>query len=108
MSMDEIKKQAQDAFDRETGITRVILTCSCGGMYKKAAEAFCLLFPQEVLPDIIRGRDRIYKFAKSLTPPNDHILAISKLSGKYAYYIELDKDNKIIKEYDLLKGVRIG
>lgn len=108
MNMDKIKKQIQDAFDREAGITRIILTCSCGGMHKRAAEAFCLLFPTEVLPDILRGRDRIYKFAKSLIPPNPHIDALSKLSGKYAYYIKLGKDNKIIKEYDLLKGVRLA
>lgn len=108
MNTDALKKQISDAFDKESGITRVILTCSCGGMHKKAAEAFCLLFPTDVLPDIIRGRDRIYKFAKSLTPPNPHIDALSKLSGKYAYYIELDEDNKIIKEYDLLKGTRLG
>lgn len=107
MNMDKIKKQIQDAFDREAGVTRVILTCSCGGMHKKAAEAFCLLFPQEVLPNIIRGRDRIYKFAKSFTPPNDHISAISRLSGRFAYYIEL-KDNKITREYDLVTGKRIA
>lgn len=108
MNTDALKKQISDAFDKEAGVTRVILTCSCGGMHKKAAEAFSLLFPTEVLPDILRGRDRIYKFAKSLIPPNPHIDALSKLSGKYAYYIELDENNKIIKEYDLLKGTRLA
>lgn len=82
-----------------------ILTCSCFRMDKKASEAFSVLFPNEVLPDIIKGKDRIHKFAKSIN--NDHITAISKLTGKFAYYVELDGD-KIIEEYDLMKGTRIA
>ena len=82
-----------------------ILTCSCHNMGKKASEAFCLLFPDKVLPEIIKGRDRVYKLAQELG--NEHIKAISKLSGKYAYYIQFE-DGKIVKEYDLLKGKRIG
>lgn len=85
---------------------KLILTCSCGGMDKRAIEAFSLLFPNNSTPDIIRGRDRIYKFAKSLIPPNPHIEAISKLSGKYAYYIKLDENGTIIEEYNLITGRR--
>lgn len=84
---------------------KYILTCTCFNMKKKATEAFGLLFPNEVLPDIIKGRDRIYKLGKELG--NDHILAISKLSGKFAYYIEIE-GNKIIKEINLLNGRRTG
>ena len=84
---------------------RYILCCSCFNMEKKSRESFSLLFPNEVSPDIIRGKDRIYKFAKLVD--NEHIKCISRLSGKFAYYIELDGD-KIIKEYDLLKGKRIA
>lgn len=84
---------------------RFILSCSCFNMSKKASVAFTVLFPNEVLPPIIKGRDRLYKLGKELD--NDHIIAISKLSGKYAYYVELE-NGKIVKEYDLLKGRRIG
>ena len=84
---------------------KIILTCSCHNMGKKASEAFCLLFPNDVLPDIIKGRDRIYKLAKEIG--NDHILAISKLSGKFAYYVEIE-DGKIVKEYDLVRGKRVA
>ena len=84
---------------------RYILTCSCFNMGKKATEAFSLLFPNEVLPPIVKGRDRLYKLGKDLN--NDHIIAISKLSGKYAYYVELE-DGKVVKEYNLLTGRRIG
>ena len=82
-----------------------ILCCSCFRMDKKASEAFSVLFPNEVLPDIIKGKDRIYKFAKNIN--NDHITAISKLTGRFAYYVELD-GNKIMKEYDLVKGIRLA
>lgn len=82
-----------------------ILTCSCFRMDKKAAEAFSVLFPNMVLPAIIKGRDRIYKLSQQLK--NEHIKAISKLSGKFAYYVELD-DDKIVKEYNLLTGNRIA
>lgn len=105
MNTDEIKKQISDAFDREVGITRYILCCSCFNQEKKAREAFSLLFPNAVSPDVIKGRDRIYKLAKSIDNP--HLLAISKLSGRFAYYVKLDNDNKIIEEYDLTKGRRI-
>lgn len=82
-----------------------ILTCSCFRMDKKASEAFCLKFPEKVLPGIVKGRDGIYKLSQQLN--NEHIKAISKLSGKFAYYVVLDGD-KIIEEYDLLTGRRIG
>lgn len=85
---------------------KYILICSCGGQWKKAAEAFNLIFPNEVLPEIIRGRDRIFKLAKDLN--NDHIKAISKLNGRYSYYVNLDENNKITEEYDLITGKRIA
>lgn len=84
---------------------RYILCCSCFNMTKKASESFSIMFPNEILPEIVKGRDRVYKLSQQLN--NDHIKAISRLSGKYAYYIELEND-KIVKEYDLLKGRRIG
>lgn len=84
---------------------KYILTCSCFRMDKKAAEAFTTMFPKEVLPKIIKGKDRIWKLAKDLN--NDHILAISKLSGKFAFYVGLE-DGKIKEEYSLLTGKRIA
>lgn len=82
-----------------------ILVCSCFNMSKKASEAFSLLHPDEVLPEIIKGKDRIHKIGKEFG--NDHMIALSKLSGRFAYYIQLD-NNKIILEEDLLTGRRIA
>lgn len=101
MDVDNMKKQTQKAF----GNYEAILTCSCFRMDKKASEAFCLMFPDKVCPEIIKGRDRVYKLAQSLH--NEHIKAISKLSGKYAYYVQIE-NNKIVKEIDLLTGRRIS
>lgn len=89
-----------------TGNNRsVILCCSCFNMSKKAAESFAFLFPNEVCPEIIKGRDRIYKFSQTLN--NDHIKALAKLSGKFAYYIKLNGD-KIVEEYNLITGKRVA
>lgn len=85
-------------------MTTLILCCTCFNMEKKAREAFSLLFPDRVSPDVVKGRDRIYKLAKKLN--NDHILAISKLSGRFAYYVELDDSNTITKEINLISGRR--
>lgn len=81
-----------------------LLVCTCFNQEKKAREAFSVLFPSEVCPDIIKGKDKIFKFAKEVN--NKHIEAIAKLSGRFAYYVELDGNN-IVKEYDLVKRIRI-
>lgn len=86
-------------------VKEYILTCSCFRMDKKALEAFAVMFPDRVAPEIVKGRDRVYKLSLSLG--NEHIKAISKLSGRYAYYVALN-DGKIIEEYDLVKGKRIA
>lgn len=84
---------------------KYILVCSCFNMGKRASEAFTTIFPNEVLPEIIKGKDKIFKIASELK--NEHIKAISKLSGRFAYYVNLDGD-KIIEEYDLIKGRRVA
>lgn len=85
---------------------KCILVCTCFNMEKKAREAFSLLFPNEVSPEVIKGRDRISKFAAETK--NDHIKALSKLTGRFAYYVELDEDNNIVEEYNLVTGQRIA
>lgn len=82
-----------------------ILTCSCHNMNKRATEAMALLLPERKIPEIVKGRDRIYKLSQALN--NEHIKAISRLSGKFAYYIRLEND-VIAEEYDLVKGTRIS
>lgn len=85
---------------------RYILICSCFNMEKKAREAFSVLFPNEVSPDVVKGRDRLAKFAATVN--NEHIKAISKLRGKFAYFVELDDADKIVTSYNLLTGKRVA
>lgn len=82
----------------------LILCCSCFNMERKAREAFSLLFPDRVSPDVVKGRDRIYKLSQELN--NDHIKSISKLSGRYAYYVKLE-NSEVVEEYNLITGARI-
>ena len=84
---------------------KYILCCTCFNMEKKAREAFSLLFPNEVSPTVVKGKDRIYKLSQELK--NEHIKAISRLSGKFAYYVNLD-ENTIFEEYNLITGKRIA
>lgn len=105
MNMDETKKKISDTFKREENKQRFILCCSCFNMSKKASEAFSILKPDEILPEIVKGRDRIYKLAKEIG--NSHLIAISKLSGRFAYYVKLEGD-KIVEEWDLIHGKRIA
>lgn len=81
-----------------------LLVCTCFNQEKKARQAFSVLFPNEVCPDVIKGKDKIFKFAKAVD--NKHIEAIAKLSGRFSYYVELDGNN-IIMEYDLIHGKRV-
>lgn len=81
-----------------------ILICSCSGQAKRAGQAFAERHPDTILPEIIKGRDRIYKLAKQLD--NAHIEAISKLTGRYAYYVKLDENNTIVSEEELITGRR--
>lgn len=85
--------------------TEKILVCSCFGQEKKAIAAFAVNFPDRVSPDVIKGKDKIFKFAQEID--NKHIEAISKLSGRFAYYVELE-DNRVVYEFDLVRNRRIS
>lgn len=83
---------------------KIILICSCFNMEKRAREAFTLIYPNEVSPEVVKGRDRIGRLADELK--SQHLKAISRLSGKFAFYVSLDDDNEVLEEYDLLTGRR--
>lgn len=82
-----------------------ILICSCGGQEKKAVNAFQVLSPNKPTPQVVKGRDAIYKLGKAINNP--HIQAIGKLSGRFAYYVKLE-NGIIVEEYELTKGRRIA
>lgn len=79
---------------------KYLLVCSCFNMEKKAREAFSVLFPNEVSPTVVKGKDNIAKLSKSFD--NEHIRAISKLTGKFAFYVHMNESNQITEEYNLI------
>lgn len=86
-------------------MSKYILICSCSGQDKKAVEAYKIMFPDAPIPEVVRGRDRINQLY--LKTNNDHIKAISRLNGKYAYYVEME-GGTITKEYNLTNGRRVA
>lgn len=85
---------------------KYLLICNCGGREGKAKSAYEILFPNQPLPTIIKGKESIMKLATE--KQNEHLKAIAKLSGKFSYYINLNENNEIIEEYDLITGKRIA
>ena len=83
---------------------KYLLICSCGGKEQKAKNAYEILFPGQPTPQVVRGSDAIMKLAHQTN--NDHIKAISKIKGNFAYYVNIDDNNEIIEEYDLNSGRR--
>lgn len=85
---------------------KFLLVCSCSGRDKKAKMEYEILFPNTPIPQMVRGKEAIAKLASQHN--NDHLRAISKLNGNFSYYVDINEDGKIITEYDLVKGKRVG
>lgn len=85
-------------------MTGLILVCSCHKQDTKALDAFAVLFPGRPKPQVLKGRDKIFKYGQEIK--NEHITAIGKLSGRFSYYVELE-NGEITLEYDLTHGKRI-
>lgn len=90
-------------------MSELILTCSCPGTPKFAAEAFSLLFPERLHPIMVSGSKKILQEASR--PQNlrikDYLMALAKNKEKFAYYVRYDED-KIYELWDLKKGVRVA
>lgn len=86
-----------------------LIICGCSGMPRRAESAFKIAFPGEKVPVVYRGKSQITELAgqKSGTDLSRYLLAISKKSGKFAYYIK-EEDGAVTLNYDLLKGKRLG
>lgn len=90
-------------------MSEYLVICGCSGMQHKAELAFKVAFPKKNIPTICKGKSQISELAGRYfgTDLSRYLLAISKKSGRFAYYIE--EDNGVVTmNYDLLKGKRIG
>lgn len=84
---------------------KYLLICECSGKEGKAKTAYEILFPGQPTPEVVKGKEAIMKLATSLG--NDHLKAIAKKKGNFAYYVDI-KNNNIIEEYSLDTGRRIA
>lgn len=85
---------------------KFLLICSCSGQSRKAEIAYDIIYPDAPIPQMVKGKEAIAKLATKYK--NDHLKAISKLSGNYSYYIDITDSGKIIEEYDLTTGKRVA
>lgn len=85
---------------------KYIFVCQCSGGPEKAKAAYEILFPNAQMPQIIKGKEAIAKFASQYQ--NDHLKAIAKLKGNFAYYLDISTTGKITEEYDLITGKRLA
>lgn len=90
-------------------MSNYLVICGCSGMRHRAESAFKIAFPLKKAPAVRKGKSQITQLAGqySGTDLSRYLLAISKKSGKFAYYIE-ENDGTVTLNYDLLKGKRIG
>lgn len=84
---------------------KYIVTCTCSGVREKAMTAFSLLYPDEELPEMFIGKDRIRKLIEVNPGTNfcEYLKAIVKKNGQYAYMFEVENGD-IINNINLLNG----
>lgn len=90
-------------------MSEYLVICGCSGMQHRAESAFKIAFPGKAIPTVYRGKSQIAQMAGQRwgTDLSRYLLAISKKSGKFAYYIEED-NGTVTMNYDLLRGKRVG
>lgn len=89
---------------------RAILTCKCNDTPEYAKDAFSIIFPDEEIPEVYSGTDRIYSFARQL-PENgsayQYVMSISKNRDRFAYYIK-EESGELVHMMDLLNKRRLA
>ena len=81
-----------------------ILTCQCSGQARKAKMAYEILRPEKEVPEVVIGREKIFKLGCDLN--NIHIKSIAKIKGVFSYFISV-KGDEIVEEYNLMTGKRL-
>lgn len=86
----------------------VIVRCGCGGIQKYIESSLSLLSlpaPDETYV----GKEKIRKLAAQYpgTSFAQHLQAIAKKSGRYAFYISTDEKQSITAMYNLITGKKV-
>lgn len=86
----------------------IVVRCGCGGIQKyveNSIKVLSLAAPEEAFI----GKEKIRSLAQRY--PNtsfaDHLQALAKKSGRYAYYISTTEDNEISAMYNLINGKKV-
>ena len=89
-------------------MNKYILICKCSNMKQTAEMAFNIAFPHQPMPKIYRD-SAISTLTEQKPNTNlaNHLSAIAKKSGRWAYYIAYDMDGNITEMYDLLTTKRL-
>ena len=91
----------------------VILVCYCPGIDKRAEAAFKVSAKGKPTPKMYKGRYGIADFCDFLRKQGisgeiiEYARAISKSSGKFAYYMRWNLEGKVEIQYNLLTGKRL-
>lgn len=85
---------------------KCIIRCACGGIKTYIEKSMELLYPGKELPKEYLGRTAMKELMNEYPDTNlsRHLEAMSKKSGRYAYYIEYDDKGDIVDMANLVTG----
>lgn len=89
---------------------KYIFNCTCSGVREKSVAAFKAMFPDEEMPEMKAGKEKIKEFANSFPSDSNaskHLSAIAKKSGRFSYYISISDNYDIEEMIDLRTGKRV-
>lgn len=86
----------------------VVVRCSCGGVstyVEKSIKVLGLDAPSEIFV----GKEKIRKLAERYpnTSLAQHLQAVVKKSGRYAFYISTSDEQEITAMYNLINGKKV-
>lgn len=86
----------------------IIARCGCGGIQKYIESSVTLLDLPAPCETLV-GKEKIRKLAAQYPGTNlaEHLGAIAKKSGRYAFYISTDDIQNITAMYNLITGKKV-
>lgn len=91
----------------------VVVRCSCGGVSTYVEKSIKVLNLEAPIATYV-GKEKIRKLAEGYPGSSfaDHLQAVAKKSGRYAFYISTDrdpsgKDQRITAMYNLINGKKV-
>lgn len=89
---------------------KVIVTCKCNNTPEYAKDAFAIHFPNEEIPEVYSGKDKIHQLKDKMPYDSEvyrYLNAMAINRDKFAYLIEYEGKD-VIDILDLLEGRRLA